>query len=672
MFISRKYHQLITQYLINALTSSDYDADSLESVNCKDFLRMTGHHVRLSHDELFDKDKLLETLSSFRFKTHDTDVLSSNCELLGRHMKLSAASIELLKLLVVMSCNFEFGDTLARASLSDDATQLIADTVSLSCEALVAATRELKQCPLFNKERFAPNSAFDNLYPVNAALVAQLSTKRFESYDELVQQILLVSPKAELQLSNFEHVDTDIMASLLEVAKVEPIQGLNILLYGPAGTGKTQLVRAMAEVLSYPLYEVHPIGGDSNAIKQEYDELTPSPCLRLQHLQLIQSLCSSQTQGMLIVDECEDIFSEYRFGSKLSKLTTNSLLEDNALPTIWITNDVDVFEPSHLRRFTYVMAVDKPPRDAIAKLIQSTAKGLRLSKPFVNELAKSPSATPATVTNACQVSRFVGSKGKAAEGIVSQVLDNLDMASGIPPTSRYKNAMAFDERYVNLTTAPNQLKQIKRGVAQLMDIRVLLTGPPGCGKTGYIHYLADALNQELITAKCSDILGKYVGESEQNVAKLFKRATNNQAILFLDEVDSLLMARDSMQRSHEIQLVNEFLQQIEQFEYPLFAATNFAKNLDHAVARRFDFKLAFEYLKPEQSAHLFKQVLKSKSTTAIERQLKQLKHLTPGDFAILTRRSRYATKPFTAQEALTLLEQENNRKQQPQSIGFIN
>ncbi len=200
---------------------------------------------------------------------------------------------------------------------------------------------------------------------------------------------------------------------------------------------------------------------------------------------------------------------------------------------------------------------------------------------------------------------------------------------------------------------------------------------PGTGKTALVNYLAQALDKELVTVRCSDVLSKYVGEAEQKVANVFKQATESKAILFFDEVDSLLSSRESMNNGHEVQLVNELLTQIECFEFPLFAATNFEARLDKAVMRRFDFKLHFQPLTSQQANALFCETVASQSNTnqtitqKVTQQLNQLTLLTPGDFAIIKRRNQFSAEPMSQQQALKILITENKRKTPSQSIGFI-
>lgn len=118
---------------------------------------------------------------------------------------------------------------------------------------------------------------------------------------------------------------------------------------------------------------------------------------------------------------------------------------------------------------------------------------------------------------------------------------------------------------------------------------VLLYGPPGTGKTTIAKAIANEVGASFFLVKGSDIMNKYVGESEKNIAKLFDDARNEElAIIFIDDMDSLFMQRG--QDIHNDERVNEFLQQIDGFmgksgNVLMLGATNRPWAIDSAVKR---------------------------------------------------------------------------------------
>ncbi len=216
------------------------------------------------------------------------------------------------------------------------------------------------------------------------------------------------------------------------------------------------------------------------------------------------------------------------------------------------------------------------------------------------------------------------------------------------------------------------LNEIAFALKHNQPARTLISGPPGTGKTAFAHYLTEQHGRKLLRVKCSDILSKWVGESEQKVAELFQRAHDEEQVILLDEVDSLLSSREALTAHHEHQLVNEFLTQIECFTQPLFAATNFSDKLDKAVLRRFDFKLDCQYLTSTQVVELYKKLTKVRTLKEAETQkLSSLRNLTPGDFALLARRKKFQPKIQIRDFAINLLADENLRKQKHTPMGFI-
>lgn len=134
--------------------------------------------------------------------------------------------------------------------------------------------------------------------------------------------------------------------------------------------------------------------------------------------------------------------------------------------------------------------------------------------------------------------------------------------------------------------------------------KMIFYGPPGTGKTLSALSLAKSLKKDIISFDCSKILSKWVGESEQNVRKIFDsyneicQKSKNEPILLLNEADQFLSTRisessGSADKMHN-QMQNIFLEQIERFTGILIATTNFMESFDTAFSRRFDYKIEFK------------------------------------------------------------------------------
>lgn len=130
----------------------------------------------------------------------------------------------------------------------------------------------------------------------------------------------------------------------------------------------------------------------------------------------------------------------------------------------------------------------------------------------------------------------------------------------------------------------------------------------------------------------SDLLDKYIGETEKNIAAMFDKAESTGAVLLLDEADSFLYNRGMAQHSWEVSAVNEFMVRLERFEGVLLATTNRFDSLDKAILRRFHLKVEFGYLSADQLKELIEACVidKDKAHALRPYQLAQFEYLTPG------------------------------------------
>ncbi len=149
------------------------------------------------------------------------------------------------------------------------------------------------------------------------------------------------------------------------------------------------------------------------------------------------------------------------------------------------------------------------------------------------------------------------------------------------------------ERILEFTGAVRHFDQLAAaGVAQAS--RLLLYGPPGCGKTLLARYIAAQLDLPLLTVRCDTLVSSLLGQTSKNLRKVFDHAENRPCVLFLDEFDAMAKTRADEREVGELQrVVIALLQNIDALSPAtiLIAATNHEDLLDSAIWRRFAWRL---------------------------------------------------------------------------------
>ena len=186
-----------------------------------------------------------------------------------------------------------------------------------------------------------------------------------------------------------------------------------------------------------------------------------------------------------------------------------------------------------------------------------------------------------------------------------------------------------------------------RDTSRPINFNILLSGPPGTGKTEFAKSLAQDLGRDLIVKSASDLLSMWVGGTEKQIAGAFRDAEAAKAILFIDEADTFLFSRGSAGRGWEVSQVNEFLCRMERFKGILICASNHMDNFDSAAIRRFAVKVRFDWLKNDGKemffstcfAPLFARLPESCRGPAIlntkqQSRLESINCLAPGDFKV--------------------------------------
>ncbi|MEN9314261.1 MAG: hypothetical protein RIS35_654, partial [Pseudomonadota bacterium] len=416
----------------------------------------------------------------------------------------------------------------------------------------------------------------------------------------------VIAPPAALGLERYPHLGRRIgqLRAYLAHAIAHRTPGVNVLIYGPPGTGKTEFVRALAKDLGAELFEV--------AVEDRRgDQLRGAQ--RLSGYRLSQQVLGNRPGTLLVFDEIEDI----RIGSDEDgpghtpnpgrKGWFNQLLERNPVPALWISNDIDFLDPAHLRRFDFHLEIGMPPVRVRAGMLADQVRALGATDAWCERVAANDRLAPAVIARAAKVVGAIRSTdtGASVEQLLEDVLEGALSAQSVG--FRRGGALAAGALAYRLDTvnADCDLQGLLDGLRDTGEGRLCLYGAPGTGKSAFAAHVAAELGRPPMLRRASDLLGRYVGETEERMARMFAEARAERAVLILDEADSFLRSRESAQHGWEVTAINEMLTQIEAFDGIFFATTNLMSQLDPACLRRFDLKIRFDPLSLAQFRTLF-------------------------------------------------------------------
>jgi len=501
---------------------------------------------------------------------------------------------------------------------------------------------------------------------------------------ELLGGAVVRSPEPQLTLSDFDHMPlVKIAAELIRAAVHGGTRtvGCNVLIHGAAGLGKTQSSRVIAQAAEVEAFEVmSSIAG--NRLVDGKD--------RLKCLHAAQRMLADQP-AVIIADEAEDVFTLRTLRSvtdTVSKAHLNDLLEYNKVPVVYLTNRVEDLEPSTLRRFSVCIEARPLNTDRRRDLIRAAAADY-VDDPLIENIVRQTGASTAIVSKAADVVRLIGGGDAPAERRrkFTEVLSGL-LSPGQRAPVVLENRVTdidlsklVDFRYLN---ASIDLAVIAESVGRHGRGTILLSGPPGAGKSQFGKELAKRLNVPLQIELPSDILDPYIGGSEARLAAAFKRAAGSAGgtVLQFDECDTYLTSRKSaeMTRTWERSLVNEFLLQAEAFGAgggTLILTTNDPDSLDESLARRMDFKVRLSAMTGEQSVELLRAYceflqLHEPDAASVDK-IFRMRGLVPGDYAAVAKQTR-SLPIASAQEFVTRLQNELSYKKDTDAkprMGFL-
>ena len=533
--------------------------------------------------------------------------------------------------------------------------------------------------------------------------------RKYRDHSELMAVFTRPATRSQLGLADFAFVEEDaqVLVSLLRHAVAAKEQGVNVLLYGPPGTGKTELAKVVAQAAGLDLFEVEYADRDGNSLSGRD---------RYRSLQIAQVFLKGSMHSALLFDEVEDVFppvsseaaqlmarseqlSAPGSHSVSGKAWVNQILESNPVPTLWVTNRIEQIDPAFRRRFAYHLELRSPPPGAREGIVRKTLEGVQVSDAFVAKLTARKGLTPAQIRTAVRFARLAsapektmdaqvdgaglqailaGGRPSLMESLIERQLKNADVALGNKAeASSRRNVTTYDLAMLNVESR-FEIPRIVQALKSRGHGSLCFYGPPGTGKTALAEHIAQALEQPLLIKQASDLMSKYVGETEQQMAAMFREAEAEKAVLLLDEADSFLQDRRGAQRTYEVTEVNEMLQGMERYAGIFICTTNLLESLDQAALRRFTFKIKFMPLTREQRETMFvtEALAGDASLLAppLQKRLAELTQLCPGDFAAVKRQGVILEVALSAEEFLAQLEAEHRIKpevREGRGMGFM-
>ncbi|MDB4408479.1 ATP-binding protein [Akkermansiaceae bacterium] len=222
----------------------------------------------------------------------------------------------------------------------------------------------------------------------------------------------------------------------------------------------------------------------------------------------------------------------------------------------------------------------------------------------------------------------------------------------------------YDLSLVNIDRPAEELvSQIKAILAKPEDERPQLItgffyGVPGSGKSMLANYIGQQLGVPVLKKTYADLQSMYVGEGEKNLKDAFIEAEAKQAILLIDEIDSIAGNRQNADKNYQKTFTNQLLTELDNFNGIFLCTSNFMDDLDSAILRRLFLKIKFDFLTEEQQQTAFELYFPKLKRS----KLGQMPYLTPGDFRAVREAAQFDVEKLNIKRVRELLQKEIDLK----------
>jgi SpoVK/Ycf46/Vps4 family AAA+-type ATPase len=373
-----------------------------------------------------------------------------------------------------------------------------------------------------------------------------------------------------------------------------------VILRGAPGVGRKSIAGAAARELRRPLLVV-----DLSRVSLDPNELAQTLATwfreaRMQH-------------AMLVLDRADE-FADREGQAGLWPVLLERIARSELLITLVCSN-----RPPWLARIKRVLcelSVPFPSEETQHRLwVRHLPPTLTLTGLSLDEIVRTYSlsceAIIATADELGRMDQVHGRGGVVDHEIVVEIVRKRlahqlgALADVVRTTMEWKDVVLSDEIYDRVIEFLNFARHRQavmrdmgfgRKLAYGRGLSALFSGPPGTGKTMICTLLAKELGMELYRIDLSQVVNKYIGETEKNLGRVFDEASRGQVMLLFDEADSIFAKRTEVKSSHDRYAnleVNYLLQRMEGHEGIVVLTTNSETSIDRAFLRRIRFRVRF-------------------------------------------------------------------------------
>lgn len=384
---------------------------------------------------------------------------------------------------------------------------------------------------------------------------------------------------------------------------------LYLCLRGRKGVGRTTLARRTAELLDLPAIVFDCTACSRMGREEFFDALETAcrECILIQGVPVLLGLDAllEEPDTALQVLETAGRFS----GAVFVLVDEETVTMELAAGRRWLEEPVPL-----------------PDRTERVELWRRTLAQLPLSgEPAPWELANKFTVTPAQIAGAAGTARSMALVGRALDGralneaVYRQLSHRLgEHATLIYARHTWDELVLGEEERKMLRRACDQVRYkhivydrwgFDRRLAYGKGVSMLFAGPPGTGKTMAAQVVANDLGLEMYKVDLSQVVSKYIGETEKNLNEVFNEAKKSNVILFFDETDAILGKRTEVKDSHDKNANLEtayLLQKMEEYDGITVMTTNYKENIDSAFFRRISYVIHFAFPDAEARRQIWK------------------------------------------------------------------